>query len=94
MLRVRDVLNGLKHGTKDLQTASITFKHRGAPGDLKTISGSQVTDILVGSMKILDKWGLDASEIPYHRIQLIQQGKETLFNREDYGKTRVREPKP
>jgi uncharacterized protein (UPF0248 family) len=76
MVYPREVLTRLrwKKG-EDLGEARISYVHRGAPGDLMTIGGSDILD--------LGKEFFETGEamIPYHRISKIEYRGEVLFEK-------------
>lgn len=57
----------LWHPKKDITLCEITYIHRGAQRNLKTISGAQINKLEKGFM-ILDEEQI----IPYHRIVKIK----------------------
>jgi uncharacterized protein (UPF0248 family) len=70
----RDILNELKwREGLDLREAVITYRHRGAPGDVRTISGNDI-EALQHSFFITE-----SGTIPYHRILRIDHRGRTLF---------------
>ena len=73
---IQDILNEIKWNPKHrLQDMKIVYLHRGAPGDRKSISGS---DIRGWSRSFLYT---QRAAIPFHRIQLIFIGEEIFFER-------------
>lgn len=62
--RVLDML--IWHPNKKIENCTITIKHRGAPGNLKKIPGSQIKSIEGGFMVLEDE-----TKIPCHRIVRI-----------------------
>ena len=76
MVYPRDVLNRLKWTQGEaLEEAKIWYVHRGVPGDIMEISGSEV--------KLLDKGFFETEEamIPYHRIVRIDYKGLNVFLR-------------
>jgi uncharacterized protein (UPF0248 family) len=73
MVYPREVLNELKWRYNALQEARITFIHRGAPGDVLTISGADIVELGRSFFQTGE------STIPYHRIVLIEWRGRTLF---------------
>lgn len=76
----REVLNGLKWTTGLDASIEVWFTHRGAPHDTKVVTGADI--------RRLDSWffELDAppgrsGTIPYHRVQRVTRGGETLWAR-------------
>ncbi|MEM4258177.1 MAG: RNA repair domain-containing protein [Candidatus Thermoplasmatota archaeon] len=71
---IRDVLNKIKW-TQDIYQVKIWYLHRGAPGNIRSIQG---TDI-----KAIGKSFLETSSamIPYHRILRIEYNSVILFDR-------------
>ncbi len=76
MVYPREVLTRLrwKKG-EDLGEARITYVHRGAPGDLTTINGSDILE--------LGGYFFETGEamIPYHRISKIEYRGEVVFEK-------------
>jgi uncharacterized protein (UPF0248 family) len=76
MVYPREILTRLrwKKG-EDLGDARISYVHRGAPGDLMTIRGSDIID--------LGKEFFETGEamIPYHRISKIEYRGEVVFEK-------------
>ncbi len=54
--------------------------HRGAPGDTLTIRAEDITSLGRSFFSTAD------SEIPYHRIVLIEKGGEVLFDIKEFEK--------
>ena len=63
----REILNELKwHPERSLESAEITYEHRGAPGDHVTISGREIEELGRSFFCV------GGSRIPYHRIRDIR----------------------
>lgn len=76
MVNPRDVLNNLKwHHKKDLDQSEIWYVHRGAPDNIKIISGKEINKI--GRSFIYT----DHSTIPLHRISKIVYKEKIIFER-------------
>lgn len=76
MNKIRDVLNEIKWRKKyDTNEVRIWYVHRGAPNDIKVISGADVTSIQKTFLEIED------TMIPHHRIMKIMYKDIILFNR-------------
>jgi uncharacterized protein (UPF0248 family) len=77
MTGLRDILNRLrwKEG-EDIGEATIYYIHRGAPGDVKAISGAEVKKLEPYYMEL--KAG---TCIPYHRIYKITYRGATIFEK-------------
>ncbi|GBE17678.1 MAG TPA: DUF504 domain-containing protein [Euryarchaeota archaeon] len=69
----------LWHPEKSLADASITYIHRGAPGDRITISGAEIERLdqahFIIKRRVRETW------IPYHRITEIKAGDEVLYRK-------------
>jgi uncharacterized protein (UPF0248 family) len=77
MVTPRDVLNRLKWKEgESIGEAVIYYVHRGAPGDSKAVSGSDITG-LEGFCFELNT----GTCIPYHRVYKITYRGETVFER-------------
>ena len=75
-MNARETLNFLKWGERcDPARVAVTYIHRGAPGDIRKISGDEIRE-LDRSFMVLEE-----CSIPYHRIVLIEREGETLFRR-------------
>ena len=70
----REILNRLKWKDGSLAGVLVTYVHRGAPGDLMTIPAQGIVRLGHSFFSTAD------SEIPYHRIVLIERGGEVLFD--------------
>jgi len=76
MTNPRIILNELKWNKKyNLGYTDIYYIHRGAPDNIKKISGAEIMDIDKSFM--ITK----TSMIPYHRIIKISYNQKTIFNR-------------
>lgn len=73
----RDVLNELKwRHESSLDKTKIYYVHRGAPGDYRVMSGSEIEELNRSFIKT------EEAHIPYHRIFKIKHEKEIIFERE------------
>jgi uncharacterized protein len=71
----REVLNELRWKPgEDLAEASITYIHRGAPGDEMTISGGDIVELEHSFFVTKD------AKIPYHRIKIIRFRGKVIFD--------------
>jgi uncharacterized protein len=70
----REILNRLKWKDGGLHGVKITYIHRGAPGDTLMIPGEEITSLGRSFFSTKD------SDIPYHRIVLIERGDELFFD--------------
>jgi uncharacterized protein (UPF0248 family) len=76
MNKIRDILNEIKwDNIHDFTKIQIWYIHRGAPNDIRIISGSDIISIRKTILETTD------SMIPHHRIFKITYGKKTLFDR-------------
>lgn len=73
-----NTLNRLKW-TGKLGGAEIAIRHRGAPGEMKVIPGSKVTQIKRSHFHYKD--GGREGFIPMHRVLLIRLGGEIVWKR-------------
>ena len=69
----REVLNRLRWGEGSLSGVLVTYTHRGAPGDVLTIGGEEITEL--GRSFFSTRNG----KIPYHRIVRIEKDGEAVF---------------
>jgi uncharacterized protein (UPF0248 family) len=78
MVYPRDVLNRLRWTEgESLDQATIWYVHRGAPGDVLRISGTQIKALGKGFFET------DEAMIPYHRILRIDYGGKDLFEKDE-----------
>ena len=76
----RKVLSELRwHPGKALAGAEITYIHRGAPDDTRTIPGRDITK-LERSFFVLNIEG-EETRIPYHRIIRITSNDEVVWEK-------------
>jgi uncharacterized protein (UPF0248 family) len=74
MVFPREVLNRLKwSGNRSLDDVVIFYLHRGAPGDMMSIKGSDIVELERSFFVTAD------SKIPYHRIRRIEKAGEVLY---------------
>ncbi|QLH75323.1 MAG: DUF504 domain-containing protein [Methanomassiliicoccales archaeon] len=76
MVYPREVLNEIKWRYGALNEAEITYIHRGAPGDVRTVSGGEIISLGRSFFETLD------SSIPYHRIVKIRFRGHLLFGKD------------
>ena len=79
MVYPREVLLELRWNRDDLDRATITYVHRGAPGDVMTIRGSEIVDLGRSFMTTRE------ATLPYHRIVRIEHRGSVLYDSHDYG---------
>lgn len=73
----KNILNLMMwHPEQDISRCHITYVHRGAPGNLKTISGSQIEKLEKGFLILAED-----VHIPYHRIIRIECPNKVLWKR-------------
>ena len=74
MSSVRDVLNKIRW-TGDMESVEIWFVHRGAPDNMKLVSGSEVSEVGRSFLRAGE------SMIPHHRVfRIVYQGR-VVFER-------------
>jgi len=66
----------LWHPKMEIEKCKITYVHRGAKGNLKTIEGSHINKLERGFL-ILD----EGTQIPCHRIIKIECNNEIIWNK-------------
>lgn len=76
MTAARDALNELRWHRQRLQDALVTYVHRGAPGDERTVRGGDILGLRRG---FLDLRG--GASIPYHRVLRIELDGATVWRR-------------
>lgn len=73
----REVLNRLKWGDgESIDDATIWYVHRGAPGDILSVKGSDIRALGRGFFET------DDASIPYHRVTRIEHRGEVVFDKE------------
>lgn len=73
----RNIINMiLWHPDMDIKDTKITYVHRGAPGNLKTIDGNSIDKMERGF--VLMKEG---TQIPFHRIVKIEINNKILWQK-------------
>jgi uncharacterized protein (UPF0248 family) len=84
---VRSVLNGLRwREDRDFAKVEVEYVHRGAPGDIATVSGNDIL-ALEPWMMVISREGRQGSPvpgqaaIPYHRIVRVLYDGEAVFDR-------------
>jgi hypothetical protein len=83
MVYPRDILNELRwRPGESLDDAEITYIHRGAPGDERTISGADVIE-LERSFFVTSE-----AKVPYHRIKWIAYRGKIVFQLEEESRKR------
>jgi uncharacterized protein (UPF0248 family) len=76
MVYPREVLNRLKWTEgESLDEAVIFYIHRGAPGDVASVTGADIVSLGRGF------FDLDEASIPYHRILRIEYRGEVIFEK-------------
>ena len=76
MATAKDVLSKLKWGEEgELDEAEVWYLHRGAPGDERTIRGSEITELGKSFFSTAE------GSIPYHRVLKIAEAGKTIFER-------------
>ncbi|MDH3365333.1 MAG: RNA repair domain-containing protein [Thermoplasmata archaeon] len=77
MVYPREILNRLKWGDgENIDDATIWYMHRGAPGDILSVSGSEIRALGRGFFEV------DDASIPYHRVTRIEYRGEVVFDKE------------
>ncbi|UCE91224.1 MAG: DUF504 domain-containing protein [Methanobacteriota archaeon] len=77
MVYPREVLNRLRwQEGEDLSEATIWFVHRGAPGGVANVSGSDVVSLGRSFMEV------EGAFIPYHRVTRIEYRGKVVFDKE------------
>jgi uncharacterized protein (UPF0248 family) len=74
----REILNRLRWKDGSLDDVRVTYVHRGAPGDVLTIPAENIVKLGHSFFATAD------SEIPYHRIILIERRGEVLFDIKEF----------
>jgi uncharacterized protein len=77
MVYPREVLNRLKWDEgESIDAAKVWYVHRGAPGDILCINGSNIRALYRGFFET------DDASIPYHRITRIECHGVVVFHKE------------
>jgi len=82
---IRNVLNKIRwHKGFDPKDYEVYIVHRGAPGDVKVVPTSCITQVLSKGFKFKDADG-DEKVIPYHRVLLIRNriSGDVLFSKKE-----------
>lgn len=66
----------LWHPEMDINDAKLTYIHRGAPGNLKTIHGNSI-ERMEGGFVLLK----EGTQIPFHRIVKIEINNKILWQK-------------
>ncbi len=69
----RQVLNKLRWGDSGLHDVVITYIHRGAPDDLASVKGENISELGRSFFTV------GGGPIPYHRIVKIEKEGEVVF---------------
>jgi uncharacterized protein (UPF0248 family) len=85
----RDIFNEIKWRF-DLSRCKIYYIHRGAPGDVKIVEGSEIKNI-DRSFLILEG-AVEDVYIPYHRIFRIEFDGAPVYERKKPGESRDNNP--
>lgn len=62
--------------TESLDEAIIWFVHRGAPGDITSVRGSDITSLDKGFFEV------EGTSIPYHRITRVEYRGNVIFDKD------------
>lgn len=65
---LRDLLNQHRWRDGDLPGLALTVTHRGAPGDVRVISGSAIADIVSKGLHLIREEDAEDTFIPFHRV--------------------------
>lgn len=76
----REVLNRMKWYTSNLGSARVEIRHRGVPGDRKTLSGDEIVTLESWYLTLKDDDGREVV-IPYHRVEKIYSHEKLLWER-------------
>lgn len=75
--RPRELLNEMRwREDADLSFARVTYVHRGAPGNRRTVRGDEVVELERGFMVLEGD-----RRVPYHRVTLIEYGDDVVFEK-------------
>jgi uncharacterized protein len=66
----------LWHPKMEIKKCKITYVHRGAPGNLKTIAGEQISKLERGFLILNDN-----TQIPCHRLVKIECNGKIIWNK-------------
>lgn len=74
----KDVLSRLRHGPGEppWESVRVTLRHRGAPGNERTVDGPRITGLGTSFFEVDGE-----TSIPYHRVQRIEAGGRLRYER-------------
>ncbi len=81
---IREFLNDRKWHLQDLEELEILVQHRGEPGDVRTIFGAEILNIMPDGFFIknnLLETGESEIYIPYHRIINVMKTNVILWEK-------------
>ncbi len=81
----REILNeALWRADADFGKVEVTYVHRGAPGDRRTVGGRDIEELERDFMVLRRVPGRPRRpHVPYHRVTRIRYGGETVYEREE-----------
>ena len=83
----RDVLNELRWRHDALAEVQVWYRHRGAPGDRRVVTGDRIRALHRSFLEIDGRWG--GTLIPYHRVLRIERAGRARWTRPpSYGEGR------
>jgi uncharacterized protein (UPF0248 family) len=91
-MNLRELFNDRKWHRGDLRELVVTVRHRGAPGDERTVLGGEITDIRPGGLvvavdvEVYEDGGVEdgAVFIPWHRVLKVAAPEGILWERTNH----------
>lgn len=92
-MSIRDLLNKARWSSADLHALEVQVVHRGAPNDLRIISGSRIQSVTGNGIELAPESDeADAIFIPYHRFLAIHAADGAVLWSKENGMKKSEEP--
>jgi len=74
---LKNILNGLRWQSElNPSDYSITYRHRGAPGDVKTVRASDIKSLGKSYFTLQSASGEEETVIPFHRVLEVRRSTD------------------
>ena len=88
---LRDLFNDRRWHHDDLQTLQIVVRHRGAPGDRRTVFGGEIVRIVPTGLVVTGSFAFDEEGdegedevfLPFHRVLEVRGPDGVLWTKPD-----------